>query len=231
MSMRLLLSLPPAASLWHSQWGRPRNISLSSPSTRTTCSAAPSLPGLADVDAFVGYISGRNKATDVAHSVWKRFVRKGDSVVDATCGNGYDTLSMLHLIADNSSRGRVYGMDVQEDALRSTSHLLRQSLSPKELELVRLFPLCHSRMEEVIPAFASVRLVAFNLGYLPGGDKSVTTKAGTTLLALEAAGRLVESGGLISVVVYVGHPGGSSQHLLMETLEIYQHTFPLLLKE
>lgn len=52
------------------------------------------------------------------------------------------------------------------------------------------------------------RLVAFNLGYLPGGDKEITTMSDTTLLALEAAGRIVEPGGLISIVVYVGHPRG-----------------------
>lgn len=52
------------------------------------------------------------------------------------------------------------------------------------------------------------RLVAFNLGYLPGGDKTVITMAETTALALEAAERIVVPGGLISIVVYVGHPGG-----------------------
>lgn len=52
------------------------------------------------------------------------------------------------------------------------------------------------------------RLVAFNLGYLPGGNKAITTKSETTLQALEAASRILKPGGLISLVVYVGHPGG-----------------------
>jgi hypothetical protein len=52
------------------------------------------------------------------------------------------------------------------------------------------------------------RLVAFNLGYLPGGDKEIITRSETTLLALEAAKRILIQGGLISIVVYVGHPGG-----------------------
>lgn len=52
------------------------------------------------------------------------------------------------------------------------------------------------------------RLVAFNLGFLPGGDKAIITKPETTLLALEAAKETVMPGGLISLVVYVGHPGG-----------------------
>lgn len=52
------------------------------------------------------------------------------------------------------------------------------------------------------------RLVAFNLGYLPGGDKRIITSSASTLLALEAAKDLLLPGGLISVVAYVGHPGG-----------------------
>jgi hypothetical protein len=52
------------------------------------------------------------------------------------------------------------------------------------------------------------RLVAFNLGYLPGGDKTIITKPETTLIALEAAKGILMAGGLISLVVYVGHPGG-----------------------
>lgn len=52
------------------------------------------------------------------------------------------------------------------------------------------------------------RLVTFNLGYLPGGDRTFTTQSDTTLKALEAAKVILMDGGLISLVVYVGHPGG-----------------------
>lgn len=53
-----------------------------------------------------------------------------------------------------------------------------------------------------------IRLVAFNLGYLPGGDKTIITQSETTLKALEVAKSIMVPGGLISLVVYVGHPGG-----------------------
>lgn len=64
----------------------------------------------------------------------------------------------------------------------------------------------------------NMRLVAFNLGYLPGGDKTVITRSATTLLALQAASRMLDSGGLISLVVYVGHPGGRDE---LETVESF----------
>ncbi|KAI4323230.1 hypothetical protein L6164_022852 [Bauhinia variegata] len=167
-------------------------------------------------DALVSYLFGKKRATDVPHMIWKHIVQKGDSVVDATCGNGFDTLAMLKLVADDSGEGCVYAMDIQKDALDSTSSLLEESVDPHERQLIKLFHICHSKMEEIVPENASVRLVAFNLGYLPGGDKEIITRSETTLLALEAAKRILMRGGLISIVVYVGHPGGWEELKVVE---------------
>ncbi|KAJ6365916.1 hypothetical protein OIU77_002472 [Salix suchowensis] len=167
---------------------------------------------------LVGYVFGKKKATEVAHLIWKRVIQNGDTVIDATCGNGYDTLAMLKMVADESGRGRVYGIDIQGDALKSTASLLDESVTLKEKELVKLISICHSRMEEIVPENSPVRLVAFNLGYLPGGDKTITTVSETTQLALEAAKKILIPGGLISLVVYVGHPGGMEE---LETVEAF----------
>ncbi|CAN0901920.1 Putative rRNA methylase YtqB [Linum grandiflorum] len=167
------------------------------------------LSGLDDV--LVGFLLGKNKATEVAHLVWRRVVQQGDTVIDATCGNGHDTLAMVKMVADESGRGRVYGLDIQKDALENSSSLLDECLTPKERELVKLFGVCHSRMEGIVPENSPVRLVAFNLGYLPGGDKNIVTVPETTRLALDAAKRILIPGGLISLVVYIGHPGGREE--------------------
>ncbi|MBA0875924.1 hypothetical protein Goshw_025832 [Gossypium schwendimanii] len=184
-------------------------------------------------DELVGYIFGKKKATEVAHLVWRHVLHKGDIVIDATCGNGYDTVAMLKMVADESGHGRVYGMDIQTEALENTSSLLDETVTQKEVlldffstlsslsqkkELVKLFPICHSRMDEVLPENSAVRLVAFNLGYLPGGDKGIITTSKTTLLALEASKKMLILGGLISLVVYVGHPGGREE---LETVEAF----------
>ncbi|XP_059444723.1 tRNA (mnm(5)s(2)U34)-methyltransferase, chloroplastic [Corylus avellana] len=175
-------------------------------------------------DVLMSYIFGKKRATEVAHSVWKHVVQKGDTVIDATCGNGYDTLEMLKMVADESGRGCVYAMDIQKDALVNTYSLLEQSLNPNEIELVKLLPICHSEMDKVVSENASVRLVAFNLGFLPGGDKAIITKPETTLLALEVAKKILMPGGLISLVVYVGHPGGWQE---WETVQTFTSGLPV----
>lgn len=76
--------------------------------------------------------------------VWKHVVREGDTVVDATCGNGHDTLALVKLVAGESARGRVYGMDIQGDALQSTSCFLGQSLGTQEVLFSALPLICFS---------------------------------------------------------------------------------------
>jgi hypothetical protein len=45
---------------------------------------------------------------------------------------------MLKMVADELGRGRVYGMDIQGDALKSTSSLLDESVTLKEVILSRI---------------------------------------------------------------------------------------------
>ncbi|XP_057460912.1 uncharacterized protein LOC130751340 [Actinidia eriantha] len=180
------------------------------------------ISGLEDV--MMGYILGQKRATEVAHSVWRRIIQKGDVVIDATCGNGYDTLEMVKMVSDKSCGSRVFAMDVQKVALENAAFLLDESLNSDERGLVELFAICHSKMEQVVPSGVPVRLVAFNLGYLPGGDKAIITRSETTLQALEAAKRLLSPGGLISIVAYVGHPGGRDE---FEAVEAFASGLPV----
>lgn len=72
--------------------------------------------------------------------VWKNIIQKGDTVIDATCGNGYDTLALLTMVADESGRGCVYGMDIQQEALDNTSALLEISVEEnKVLKFLQLY--------------------------------------------------------------------------------------------
>lgn len=128
-------------------------------------------------------------------------IRPGDVVIDATVGNGWDTAFLARCVG---SEGRVYGFDIQQIALDQAQERL-----PAECRHVRLIHSSHAQMREHVESrhHGCIRAVTFNLGYLPGGDKSITTTVSTTLSALEQALDLVMPGGLVTIVCY-RHPEG-----------------------
>ncbi len=144
------------------------------------------------------------KPTEMAHRLVGGALAEGGIAVDATAGNGHDTLFLAHRVG---SAGRVYAFDVQDTALRETGRRLSWA---GVAERVRLVAAGHEVMGEQIAAGDRGRVgaVMFNLGYLPGGDKTRTTEAATTLTALGAALGLLAPGGVATVVCYPGHPAG-----------------------
>ncbi len=145
---------------------------------------------------------------DLAHEYWRRIVKPGDTVIDATCGNGVDTL-MLAQLALNEASGSLYVFDIQAEALAQTRQRLKH-LTPQEQERVVILHQCHSKFPESI-ANGTVRLIVYNLGYLPGGDKAVTTCMETTLQSISRALPLLCSGGCLSITVYPGHVQGAEE--------------------
>lgn len=149
----------------------------------------------------------------MAHRLVGERLTDGGIAVDATVGGGNDTAFLAGLVG---ASGRVYGFDVQADALSRTRERLLAADSDGGDEMLRrvaLFCESHDRMEAFVPADAHGRVsaVMFNLGYLPGGDHRLITRASSTIPALEAALRLLRAGGVATVVVYPGHPGGGAE--------------------
>ncbi len=143
------------------------------------------------------------KITEMAHLYIKTALQEGGVAVDATAGNGLDTLFLARQVGPG---GRVYAFDIQEEALRRTSALLqRENL----LERVKLIRVGHEQMSAHVTE--AVSAVMFNLGYLPGGDHSMVTVKETTLTALKEALSLLQNGGVITVVAYPGHHGGKEE--------------------
>lgn len=151
---------------------------------------------------------------DRAHEEWRRLVAPGDIIIDATCGNGQDAL-FLALLALCSTGGQLYVMDIQSKAIEVTQNLLSKNL-PKDLfHRVTFLEQCHSSFPSTI-APETVKLIVYNLGYLPKGDKRRTTRVETTLASLERALLLIKPGGVLSVTAYPGHTEGlrEQEHLL-----------------
>ena len=135
----------------------------------------------------------------ITHHFIEKTVSAGDRVIDATMGNGHDTLFLSKLVGEN---GRVFAFDIQQQAVDGTKKLLEK----EGAENCELILSGHEKMEEYVSD--EVAAVMFNLGYLPGGDHSVGTLADTTIKALESAMRLIKTGGVITVGVYYGGDSG-----------------------
>lgn len=142
-----------------------------------------------------------------AKLILRERVATGGVAVDATVGNGHDTLFLAELVGET---GHVYGFDIQQSALDSAK--IRFSDAGLD-DRVSLLHAGHERMGEVLPAEVKgqIQAVTFNLGYLPGGDKTVVTRSGTTIQALSSALEWLAPGGIITAVLYNGHPGGQEE--------------------
>lgn len=146
---------------------------------------------------------GLRGAVPLCHYFLRQRIRPGDRVVDATCGNGQDTLLLAELVGEN---GTVWAFDVQEEALARTA--LRLAEAGLEGRL-RLLHAGHERLGSLVAG--PLQGVVFNLGYLPAGDHGIRTSARTTLAALGQAAELLASGGLLILAVYTGHDGGPEE--------------------
>ncbi len=146
-------------------------------------------------------------SVDICHLMLRERVRPGDQVVDATAGNGHDTLFLADLVGES---GRVFAFDLQAAAIESTRARLAEA---GVLDRCTLYHAGHQLLAETLPEASRGKLAAvvFNLGWLPGHDKTCITRTETTLVAVNAALEWLRPGGLLCVVVYPGHQGGEEE--------------------
>lgn len=139
----------------------------------------------------------------LVHLLLKQLVQPGDRVVDATCGNGKDTLLLAELVGEN---GLVVAFDIQETALeRSAARLAEAGFAGR----VTLLAAGHEEMARLVTAPLSA--VVFNLGWLPGGNRELITRPESTLPALDSALHLLQPGGVLAITCYSGHDGGDAE--------------------
>ena len=139
----------------------------------------------------------------LTHLLLRQAVKTGDRVVDATCGNGKDTLLLAELVGPS---GCVWAFDIQEEALARTAQRLTEA---GLAERVSLMHASHEQLADRVTA--PLNAIIFNLGWLPGGDRHVITDSATTLPALAAALPLLTPAGLLLITCYPGHAGGDRE--------------------
>lgn len=159
------------------------------------------------------------KAVHIAHMYIKECVKSGDTVIDATAGNGFDTLFLSRLIGNS---GIVISIDVQQEAIFRTQQLMAKNNPQSKVHYI-----CdsHEHIGRIAHDYQNqISCIVFNLGYLPGADKTVyVTNKDSTLKALESSIHLLNNRGILCVIAYRGHSGGLEEYFaieqFMQTLE------------
>lgn len=153
------------------------------------------------------------KHLDLCKQYFDKLLVVGDIVIDATCGNGHDSLFISKRIL-NKDNGTLFSLDIQDQALDSAKLLIKENLEPELFQRIHFLKMCHSSFpSEILPG--SVKLIVYNLGYLPGGNKEITTLSETTLKSIHKSLELVSEGGAISISCYPGHPAGKIEEDLI----------------
>lgn len=142
------------------------------------------------------------KWTDLNAHLLSSYVKEGDIVVDATMGNGNDTLMLARLVG---KEGSVYAFDIQKQAIENTQQLLASHLMDQKN--IHLIEDSHVKIEEYI--HDEIAAAVFNLGYLPKGSHELTTKVEDSIIAIQLSLKLLRKNGIISIVLYSGHADGS----------------------
>lgn len=147
------------------------------------------------------------RALQFSKTLMEKTVQEGDVVIDCTVGNGYDTKFLAKLVGPT---GRVIGFDVQQAAINNTIERLEKH---QLLNRVQLHKCGHENLLTVIEQtdkslVGKVAGAIFNLGYLPGSDKTIVTKAETTIAAIEQLLTVLARQAIIVLVVYHGHEEG-----------------------
>lgn len=141
----------------------------------------------------------------LAHSIVKRAIQPGDTVIDATAGNGHDTLFLAQCVQE---QGRVLSIDVQHSAIESTAEKLLANGVTHVTQIEGDHSIVLDRLNQETQ---TARVIMFNLGYLPGGDKERITTKDTTKKAVSSGLQLLSAGGVMTVTAYRGHPGGQEE--------------------
>lgn len=141
-----------------------------------------------------------------AHQLLENCIAKGDTVVDATCGNGNDTFFLSTLVGPT---GHVYAFDIQTQAIETT----KQLLSEKDCQNVTCIQDSHAKVNQYIPNTLHEKVggAIFNLGYLPRSNKQIITKRDSTIQAIDSLLPYLKKGAVIVIVIYYGHAGGEEE--------------------
>lgn len=153
--------------------------------------------------------------TELSHYIISNFVKYKGVALDATLGNGGD----CDFLSENFQK--VYAFDIQSSAIENYKNRNKNN--------VNLILDSHENIEEYINEEIDVAI--YNLGFLPGGDKEITTLAESTLKSIKETLKILKNGGFALIAVYVGHNEGQreSEELLKYASSLPKNSFGVML--
>ncbi len=143
------------------------------------------------------------QSVEFSHWLFNNYLENNKIFIDATCGNGKDTLFLADKL---DSQGKLYAFDIQEEAIKNTKYIIEQKEFNINIEYINDG---HENIDKYIEE--NVNGIIYNLGFLPGSNKDIKTKKDTTITSLNKSLNLLADGGLIVVVIYSEHEGGSEE--------------------
>ena len=130
----------------------------------------------------------------LSHNIIKEYVKNKNVAIDATLGNGYDCDFL------SSCFKKVYAFEIQKEACEKYIDKNNNVIIINE---------SHHKIDKFINE--EVDCVCYNLGYLPGGNKEITTLAETSLKSIQLSLNLLSKNGIISIAIYRGHNEGMEE--------------------
>ena len=152
----------------------------------------------------------------LSHSIIKEYIEDKIVAVDATLGNGYDCDFL------SSCFEKVFAFEIQKDAC--------EKYIDKNNNVIIIND-SHHKIDEYVKE--EINCVCYNLGYLPGGDKDITTLAETSLKSIQIALELLAPNGLMSIAIYRGHKKKKKKEncILKYLRELPKNKFGVMLHE
>lgn len=169
------------------------------------------------------------RTTEFAKLILQQYIAPGDCVLDATMGNGLDTLALAKMVGIRQGKGRVYAFDIQQVALDATSELLTKNgydyfiVKDRHRSIENIVPHSEGSLYLYLDSHANIDRymdgnlagALFNLGYLPGGNKEITTEADEFIAAVKKTATLLKQNGIIVIVLYPGHQKGKQEKIML----------------
>lgn len=126
---------------------------------------------------------------------------------DMTVGNGNDIYKIVKTV---DKKSEILGFDISEIAIENTKNLLKEFKNNN----IQIIKDSHKNIFKHINK--KLDLVIYNLGYLPKGNKDITTDYVTVIKSLEYVLNFLNINGIVIITFYPGHSSGKLESIEIE---------------